>query len=221
MPTKESLSFVHRYIPRSPAQPDAPTLLVLHGTGGDENDLIPIAEEVWPGAGVLSPRGQVSESGMHRFFRRSAPGVFDVDDLKRRAADLSAFVADASEAYGFDPNRALAVGFSNGANMAAALALLFPATLAGGALFSPMMPFEPDDLGPTLNGRRFFIGAGSLDTMAPAESAERLARALMDRGADVQFRVYAMGHQMHAGEVRDAREYWGSGDWSIGNELTS
>src|SRR5215207_5564250 len=138
------LAFVHQFVP---AQADgAPTLLLLHGTGGNEHDLLDLGRALYPRAALLSPRGQVRENGMPRFFRRLAEGVFDLDDLRRRTADLAAFIAAASAAYGFDPRRVIAVGYSNGANIAASLLLLYPAALAGAVLFHAMVPLVPEEL---------------------------------------------------------------------------
>ena len=126
--------------------PAAGTLLVLHGTGGDEHDLLPLGRAIAPGATLLSPRGKVLEHGKPRFFRRLAEGVFDVDDLKRRAAELGDFVGAAAAPYGFDTSRLTAVGFSNGANIASALLLLRPEVLSRAVLFRAMVPLEPDPL---------------------------------------------------------------------------
>ena len=123
----KDLSFIHRFAPGN--RLEAPPLLLLHGTGGDENDLLPLGEAIAPGAPLLSVRGQVLEHGMPRFFRRLAEGVFDLADLRQRTHDLAAFVAAASAAYGFDPQRVIAVGYSNGANIAASLLLLHPRDL--------------------------------------------------------------------------------------------
>ena len=137
-----SLSFIHRYEP--PARADAPTLLLLHGTGGDENDLLPLGKNLMPDAGMLSPRGKVLEQGMPRFFRRLAEGVFDVEDLKRRTSELADFIAEAAEHYTFDARRVIAVGFSNGANIAASLLLSRPSVLSAAVLFRAMVPFVPE-----------------------------------------------------------------------------
>src|SRR4249919_1781969 len=134
--------FIHDFVPGSSLR----TLLLLHGTGGNERDLIPLGRELDPNAALLSPRGKVLERGMPRFFRRLAEGVFDLDDLKFRAAELAAFVAAAAAHYRFDPARVVAMGFSNGANIASSLLLLSPGTLKAAALFSPMVPFVPDPL---------------------------------------------------------------------------
>src|SRR5881394_3555931 len=137
-----ALGFIHRYEP--PAADAGPiTLLLLHGTGGDEHDLLPLGRVLLPGAGMLSPRGQVSEHGANRFFRRLAEGVFDQEDLARRTEALAAFVEAAARAYGFDRAGVVAVGFSNGANIAVSLLLRHPGVLRAAVLLRPMVPFEP------------------------------------------------------------------------------
>ena len=160
-------TYVHRYLP--PEGDDPRTLLLLHGTGGDENDLIQLGQMLGPDAGLLSPRGTVLENGARRFFRRLAEGVFDLDDLHRRTRDLIAFVDAAADRYGFDPTRLVAVGFSNGANIAGSVLLTSPDTLAEAVLFRPMVPFVPEE--PlSLSDKRVFIGAGKSDPIATPET---------------------------------------------------
>ncbi len=169
-----TLNFIHRFIPSSKSfgkdkeygnneneSPSLyPTLLLLHGTGGSEDDLIPLGHTIYPNANLLSPRGKVLEHGMPRFFRRLAEGVFDMEDLKFRTAELAKFVYDVSIKYSFDLSKTIAVGFSNGANIATSLLLLEPPVIAGAALFRPMVPFIPDPL-PDLSEKKstYFIGA--------------------------------------------------------------
>jgi predicted esterase len=155
---------------------------------------------------VLSPRGPVLEQGMPRFFRRLAMGVFDQEDLARRTDELAAFVAGAAATYGLDPARIVAVGFSNGANIAASLLLRRPGVLRGAVLLSPMVPFEPDVL-PELAGTRVFVGAGREDAMVPAAQTERLATLLGDAGADVTVHWEPGGHAVAPGEVEAARAW--------------
>ena len=143
------IEFIHRFVPATDAY--APTLVALHGTGGDEAALIPLAPAIHPGAAVLSPRGRVLERGMPRFFARLSEGVFDQEDLAKRTIELADFIAWAAERYGFDPRRVYAVGHSNGANIAASVLLARPEALAGGVLFRAMVPFEPEAL-PDLSG---------------------------------------------------------------------
>ena len=174
-------TFLHRWVPGTAGDP---TLLLLHGTGGDENDLLPLGPALAPGANLLSPRGAVLENGMPRFFRRISEGVFDVPDLLQRTDDLAHFIATAAGVYGFDSARVVAVGFSNGANIAASLLLKWPGVLAGAALLRPMVPFEPETP-PALGGCPVLIGAGRADTIATPAHAEALAALLTRSGAEV------------------------------------
>lgn len=193
-----SLDFVHVYEP--PSAGDRPTLLMLHGTGGNELDLVPAGRALLPGAGILSPRGKVLERGMPRFFRRLAEGVFDLDDLRFRAAELAAFVAAAAKHYGFDPARVAAMGFSNGANIASSLLLLSPGTLKAAALFSPMVPLVPDPL-PALQGVDVLISAGKRDPLVTPENTAELAALLESCGASVRVRWTEGGHSLGPEDV--------------------
>lgn len=197
--------FVHRFVPGAA---ESPTLLLLHGTGGNEDDLLPLANLLDPAAAVLSPRGQVLERGMPRFFRRLAEGVFDVPDLERRTRELAEFIAAAATRYGFDPTRLVAVGYSNGANIAASLLLLEPRILAGAILMRAMVPFEPRDrAAAALAGVPVLIAAGRLDPVARPEQAERLARILRGRGAEVSLHWEQAGHGLEQAELSAAREW--------------
>jgi predicted esterase len=198
------LSFVHRFVPGT----SAATLLVLHGTGGDENDLLPLARELAPDAALLSPRGPVLENGMPRFFRRLAIGVFDEADVTRRAAELAGFVIAAARAYGFDPARVFALGHSNGANMAAAVLLLHPDALAGAALLRAVLPLEPERT-PELAGKPVWIAAGREDPYSPGPRVEALAERLRAAGAEVELRWSAAGHGLDEKEWSAAREWLG------------
>lgn len=201
--------FVHRYVPPSAeesAQAAETTLLLLHGTGGDETDLIPLGEMLLPGAALLSPRGKVLEHGMSRFFRRLAAGVFDQEDLEIRTGELAAFIESAAAAYNFDIAGVIPVGFSNGANIAASLLLRRPGFLKAAVLLSPMLPFEPEPL-PDLSGMAVFIGAGRADTMIPAVQTEHLIETLRSAGADVSVHWEAGGHALTRTEV-DAAGSW-------------
>lgn len=200
--------YVHRYLP--PAPGDGRTLLLLHGTGGDETDLLPVADMLAPGAGILSPRGTVLEHGAARFFRRIAEGVFDIDDLHARTSDLIAFVDAAARHYGFDPGAVTAVGFSNGANIAASVLLSSPTTLAGAVLFRPMVPFVPETP-VALSGVRVFIGAGRSDAIATPEQAERLTELLRLLGAEVTLAWQAGGHGLTRGDLAAAAEWFEEG----------
>jgi len=200
-----SLEFIHRFEPGSSGD----TLLVLHGTGGDESDLLPLAREIAPRDNLLSPRGQVLEHGMPRFFRRLDIGVFDEEDLTRRAGDLGRFVRAAAEQYGFDPSRVRALGYSNGANMAAALLLLDPGLLSGAALLRALLPILPPRP-PDLSGTSVFIAAGRRDPYAPVERVEALASRLREAGAAVDLRWSDRGHELEPGEI-DQTAAWLSG----------
>lgn len=185
-----------------------PIVLALHGTGGDERNLVPLAREVAPGAAILSPRGRVLESGMPRFFRRLAEGVFDLDDLRRRTAELAEFVLAAADRYGFEPARLVALGYSNGANIGASLLLLRPEALGGAALLRGTLPFEPESL-PELSGRRILLASGERDPYASRERAQRLAELLAHAGAEVEHHWSAGGHRLEEEDLRAARRWFG------------
>ncbi len=182
------------------------TLLLLHGTGGSEHDLIDLGRAVHPTANLLSPRGKVSENGMARYFRRLAEGVFDMEDLHRRTKELAHFVADAAVEYGFDPNNVVALGFSNGANIAASLLLSGYSVPAAAILLAPMVPFEPETP-PNLNDRRVFVGAGQTDGMVPISSTERLAELLKSGGATVTIHWHPGGHRITRDEIEAASRW--------------
>ncbi|MCJ2133089.1 alpha/beta hydrolase [Methylobacterium sp. J-026] len=193
--TRDALGFVHCFEPGAEA---ARPLLLLHGTGGDERDLLPLGRAVAPDAARLAPRGPVLENGMPRFFRRLAEGVFDEADLRRRTGDLAAFVAEARARYGL--GAPLALGFSNGANIAAALLMLRPEALAGAVLIRPMVPFaEPP--ASDLAGRPVLILSGAMDPIVPVENARRLAAQLAASGARVEHRVLPAGHGLSQAEI--------------------
>ena len=204
----DALGFVHRYIPPESGSELAggTTLLLLHGTGGDENDLLPLGRGLLPGAGMLSPRGKVLERGAPRFFRRLAEGVFDQEDLAQRTDELAQFIDAAATTYGLERDGIVAVGFSNGANIAGSLLLRRSGVLRGAVLLSPMVPFEPDSL-PDLDGTSVFIGAGRNDPIAPAEQVERLAAMLREAGADVTVFWQHAGHTVTKEEL-DAAQRW-------------
>ena len=197
------LGFVHRFIP---GDEDGTTLLLLHGTGGDENDLIPLGQELIPGAAILSPRGKISEYGAPRFFRRLAEGVFDMEDLVFRTHELAEFVEAASEEYGFDPAKLVAAGYSNGANIAAGLTLLHTGLLRAAVLFRSMVPLEPE-VTPDLSGMPVFMAAGMRDQMIPPDNTERLAGILREAGAKVALRWRDTGHALTYEEVEEAKKW--------------
>jgi predicted esterase len=195
---------VHKWVPAE--QTGLPTLLLLHGTGGDESDLLPLGRTLLPGSALLSPRGNVLEHGAPRFFRRLAEGVFDIEDLHRRTEQLSDFVDAASEHYGFPLDSLYAVGYSNGANIAASLLLSRPEVLAGGVLFRAMVPFEAAKV-PSLKGKRALISAGRLDPMISQAGTERLASILRDAGAAVELEWQPTGHGLTPGDVKAGQRF--------------
>jgi phospholipase/carboxylesterase len=203
--TEESLGFVHRFVPAQTA--DAPTLLLLHGTGGNENDLLPVGHMLDERAALLSPRGKVLEHGMPRFFRRLAEGVFDHEDLMRRTHELAGFVERSVDEYDIDQRRLFAVGFSNGANIAASLLLTYPRLLAGAVLLRAMVPFEPDSA-PDLSGIPVYLAAGRSDQMVPPENTERLAQVLREAGADVTLDWQPGGHGIGPDEIQAAQNWF-------------
>lgn len=194
--TDQTLGFVHRFEPATD-RGRAP-LLLLHGTGGDEGDLLPLGRVIAPGAALLSPRGTVLERGMPRFFRRLAEGIFDEEDLRRRAGDLAAFVAAARERYGIAAP--IAVGFSNGANIAAATLVLHPGLLAGAVLIRAMVPLAQPPRA-DLDGVPVLILSGRDDPIVPEENARRLAANLAADGAAVDHRVLPTGHGLSQTDV--------------------
>ena len=198
-------AFVHRFEPAAKGEGD--TLLLLHGTGGDESDLLPLGRSIAPGAALLSPRGQVLENGMPRFFRRLAEGVFDLEDLRARTHALADWLEAAAAHYGLDPARVWALGFSNGANIAASMLLLRPRALAGAILLRAMVPFEPEQA-PELGGKRVLIASGRGDPLVPAAQAEHLAQLLRDAGADVQAQWSNGGHSLEPSDIAAATAWW-------------
>lgn len=190
--------FTYRF---EPGTPGAPTLLLLHGTGGSEHDLIGLGQALLPGAALLSPRGRVLEGGMPRFFRRLAPGVFDQEDLRVRTDELAAFVAEAAAEHGIDAGRIWGVGFSNGANIGASVLLRHPAVLAGAVLFRAMVPFRPATP-QGLDGRPVLLAAARHDEMVPVSEAEALAALLSEAGAEVTLEWREGGHGLVAEDLR-------------------
>jgi predicted esterase len=198
------LRFEHVY--RAGSDPGAATLLLLHGTGGNEHDLLPLGEMIAPQAAVLSPRGNVLEGSMPRFFKRLAEGVFDLDDLRFQTRELAQFVKDAAARYRFNPAQVVAVGFSNGANIAASLLLLEPGVLSAAVLFRAMVPIVPDPL-PDLSGTRILMSNGRLDSLVAASQAEQLKDMFEDCGADVTFAWQPGGHGLAKEDIARAREW--------------
>jgi phospholipase/carboxylesterase len=201
--TAPGFAYVHRFEPG--ADPSLPPLLLLHGTGGDESDLLPLGRAIAPGAALLSPRGNVLEGASPRFFRRFREGLFDEDDVRRRAGELADFVSAARRAYGLA--RPLTLGYSNGANIAAAVMLLHPGTLEGAILMRAMAPLaEPPR--PDLSGLPVLILSGRNDPIAPRASAERLASALAAAGARVERVELPAGHGLTQADVTKASAFY-------------
>jgi len=197
----QDLGFIHRYVPG--LEGSAVTILLLHGTGGNEHDLVELGKSLAPGAALLSPRGKVLENGMPRFFRRLAEGVFDEEDLVKRTHELADFVTRAAEHYGFDSEKIIALGYSNGANIAASLLLLKPEVLHGAVLLRGMVPLEPETQ-PKLDGVSVLIAAGDHDPLVPGENSARLAALLEGSGAEVQLYRSPAGHQLTSADLETA-----------------
>jgi phospholipase/carboxylesterase len=200
--TSKETPFVYRFVPAEGA--GAPPLLLLHGTGGDENDLLDLGRMLSPDSALLSPRGRVLENGMPRFFRRLAEGVFDEDDVRRRAAELADFVDETRQRLGI--GAPVAVGYSNGANIAAAMMLLRPGTLSGAALLRAMVPLS-DPPQADLGGLPVLIASGQMDPIVPTSNSARLAEMLLDAGADVTYRTLPVGHQLSRADLVLTREW--------------
>lgn len=184
-----------------------PTILLLHGTGGNEQDLLPLAEIIDKEANVLSVRGNVSENGMPRFFKRLAEGVFDEEDLVFRTKELNEFLDEAAEKYGFDRNNITAVGYSNGANIASSLMFHYEDALKTAILHHPMVPRRGIEL-PDLSGKRVFIAAGTNDPICAPQESEELNELLANAGADVELHWENRGHQLTMSEVQAATAWY-------------
>jgi predicted esterase len=201
------LGFVHKFVPSTGGSPL--TLLLLHGTGGNESDLIQLGHELSPGAALLSPRGKVLENEMPRFFRRLGEGIFDINDLTDQTHNLAVFAREASEAYGFHLGKVIAVGYSNGANIAGSTLILHPETLAGAVLFRPMVPFMPEAM-PQLSRKPILILAGTRDGIVPKDETQRLAGLMERAGADLTLHWADATHGISGDEVRVAAEWLAS-----------
>ena len=219
MDKKTQLGFTHRFIPSNKISGASTreqgtkgktvftTLLLLHGTGGNEEDMIPLGQQIAPEAAILSPRGKVLENGMPRFFRRLAEGVFDIEDLKFRTYELADFVEEASKVYGFDLHHVVALGYSNGANIAASELLLRPAILSSAILFRPMVPLVPEVL-PDLSTKHVFISAGLHDPIVPGQETQNLFNLLKKAGvADISINWQNSGHELILEEIRKAKDW--------------
>jgi len=194
--------FIHEFVPGTSHW----TLLLLHGTGGNERDLIPLGRELDPTASLLSPRGKILENGMPRFFRRLAEGVFDLEDLKTRTNELADFVDAAMRHYELAADHIVGVGYSNGANIAASMLLLRPKIMHAAILFRAMLPLVPDKL-PDLSSVRVWIGAGDQDPIIPTSETQRLIELLRHAGADVTIRFSNAGHGLTSVEVDTAGQW--------------
>jgi phospholipase/carboxylesterase len=204
----DQLGFTHRFIPSGGENDkDGLTLLLLHGTGGNEDDLLPLGRELDLNAGLISPRGKILEAGrIPRFFRRLAEGIFDIEDLKFRSQELASFVEKASRVYGFDAHKVIAVGYSNGANITASMLLLTPQILSSAILFRAMVPLVPDNL-PDLSDKRIFMSSGLRDPIATRQEAERLSGLLQQAGAVVDLQWQDSGHELTQDDIQAAKEW--------------
>jgi phospholipase/carboxylesterase len=204
------LGFIHRFIPSDRKEPKSrtsfATILLLHGTGGNEEDLISLGHEIAPGAALLSPRGKVLENGLPRFFRRLSEGVFDIEDLKFRTNEVADFVEEASKVYGFDLQRLVAIGYSNGANIAASALLLRPDFLSYAILFRPMVPLIPEVL-PNLGSKRILISAGLHDPIVPSQDTKNLLNLLKKAGAETSINWQNSGHELSLEEIKKAKDW--------------
>jgi len=183
------------------------TVVLLHGTGGDEHDLVPLGRQLAPGAALLSPRGQVLEGSMPRFFRRLAVGQLDIPDLIERTDELAAWMRARTAEHGRDPERVVAAGLSNGANIAVSVLFRHPDLLRGAALLRPMLPYEPDAQ-PDLSGTDVLIASGTQDPFAPLDQVRRLAQILDDGGATVTAHVQEAGHGLTQQDLVDTATWF-------------
>jgi phospholipase/carboxylesterase len=201
------LDFIHRFISaNSKAKQANLTLLLLHGTGGTEDDLIPLGKELASDASILSVRGKVLENGMPRFFRRLEEGVFDLEDLKMRTDELAEFILKSSTMYEFDPKKMVAVGYSNGANIGASLLLKRPKVLAGAILFRAMVPFVPDVL-PDLSTKSIILLEGLRDPIVSRREAETLMKLFTDARCDVTLKWQDSGHNLTQEDIVLAKKW--------------
>lgn len=197
--------FVHRFVPAENG--DTRTLLLLHGTGGTENDLLSLGRVISPTSALLSPRGKVLENGMPRFFRRFGEGVFDVEDLKFRAHELADWLRAAVQHYNLDAKQITAVGYSNGANIAGGILLLRPEVLQRAILLRSMLPFEPEEK-PNLLNTRIWLGAGEYDPIVRRENITRWSQLLQQCGAHVTLHWHSGGHELSRDEITDAHDWF-------------
>ena len=201
------LSYIHQF--KAGSDPSAHPLLLLHGTGGTEEDLIPFGRAISPGSALLSPRGNVIERGAARFFARLAEGVFDPSEVSRRTQQLADFITAASKEYHFDPARLIAIGFSNGANIAATLLQLRPVVLAGAVLFRPMVVIDSPAGPHSLDQKRILISSGTQDPLVPDDHPHRLAAHFRAGGADVTLHSQPAGHGLAPSDIEAATRWFG------------
>ncbi len=210
LPPLETPDFRHVYVPAEPSAVHAETIVALHGTGGNEHDLIPVVRQISPSAAIISPRGKVLENGMPRFFKRLAEGVFDEKDVRHNAHDLSDFLTVASRRHGQPEKGLIALGYSNGANMAAAIMLLRTEVFSGAILFRPMMPLKMERL-PDLTCQSILITTGRFDRVIPSAETQRLIRTLKKAGASVEVVDTDAGHELTAADIEAARAWLANG----------
>ncbi|HVS52529.1 MAG TPA: alpha/beta hydrolase [Opitutaceae bacterium] len=201
------LAFTYHHVFEPATEASAPPLLLLHGTGGSEQDLLRIGRALSPGGALLSPRGDVSEGGALRFFARLAEGVFDPAEVARRTHALADFVLAAAASYRIRVERLIAVGLSNGANIAATTLLLRPEALGGAVLFRPMIVLDQSARPGSLAGKRVLISSGDFDPLVPAEQPPRLAELLRAGGADVTLKAHAASHALVPADLAAAQEW--------------
>lgn len=207
MPRSAAPQFTYQHVFEPGTDPAAPPLLLLHGTGGSEHDLLRLGRGISPGSALLSPRGDVSEGGAARFFARLAEGVFDPQEIIRRTQALGDFILAAAAHYRVDPLRLIALGFSNGANIAATLLLLRPETLGGGILFRPMVVLDQAAAPGSLAGKRVLLCNGTTDPLVPADHPARLAGLLRAGGADVKIELLPASHALTPQDVAAAQSW--------------
>ncbi len=201
----EDLGFIHRFVPAQDSA-SGETLIVLHGTGGNENDLVAISQAIAPGVAILSPRGKVLENGAPRFFKRLAEGVFDPKEVRSRSEELARFIRAAIAKYDLDASRIYALGYSNGANIASTVMFIEPRLLQSAMLFRPMLVYEPGERA-DLSGASVFISAGRVDPIVPVKSVERLVELFELSRAEVTLKWQSAGHNLVPSEVRETADW--------------
>lgn len=200
------LNYIHTFVPAPSGSSRPVTLLLLHGTGGDEYSLLPLGNDLWPGAALLGLRGKIMENGMPGCFRFTESGV----NFRFRAEELAQFIRDASQRYGFSMKSLIIVGHSNGADLAASLILLHPHYLAGAILFRVTVPLVPDIIR-DFRQLSLFIGASSRDPLIPAGQPEGLAAIFKSGGADVEVSWHQGGHELGDEDIQAAKNWLARG----------